>query len=135
MGDGVRELLAVDEILAENVLHRETLSVACRSTEKLLDMLTDRDTCFVDEVVMELAGVNETEVDSEYVTVLEADDDADVVRVIDVDDAGLWLPVVDTLSELLLDSDVLCDGLRVTFLVIDDDSDTVPVVVRDNVAL
>ena len=114
---------------------RVMLRVGRRSIEKLLDMLTDRDTCFVDEELMELAGEIENEDDSVDVWVMEAVDVEDMVRDADVDDAGLWLPVTDTVEELMMDNDIVRDILTDTLLVAVDESDNVPVVVRDHVAL
>ena len=101
VGDGARELEAVDEMLGETVVLCVTLRVGRSSTVKLWDMLIEG------EVLMEVVGEIEDEVDAVDVGVMEADDDADEVRV--VEDEGLWLTVVDTVAELLLDSDVLND--------------------------
>ena len=127
VGDGERELEAVDETVEVKLLLGVTLRVGRRSTVKLWDTLIEG------EVLMEVVGEIEDEVDAVDVGVMEADDDADEVRV--VEDEGLWLTVVDTVAELLLDSDALSDRVGDTLLVAVEETDNVGVAEGDHVAL
>ena len=113
VGDGARERVAVDDALAKKVLLAvllvERLRVGSNSTVKLLDMLMDIDTLFKGEELMEL--VAETRTEDDVVVVIEMDSkyDADDVGLVDNDEDGMMLTVSFTVTELLVDSDILRD--------------------------
>ena len=131
VGDGARERVADDDKLGDIVLLAlllgVTLWVGRRSMVKLRDVLLESDEVVEGVTLSELVGERDAEAESE--------DDSAVVGVIDHEDDRLWLTVVDTVAELLLDIDVLSDRVGETLLVAVDEMDDVGVAEGDNVAL
>ena len=131
VGDGARERVADDDKLGDIVLLAlllgVTLCVGRSSMVKLRDVLMESDEVVDGVTLRELVGKRDAEA--------ELEDDAEVVGVVDHEEDGLWLTVVDTVAELLLDSDVLGDKLGETLLVTVEEMDDVGVVVGDHVTL
>ena len=101
--------------------------VGVRTLVKVRDAVLDIDDVVEGDTLSEI--VSERDVDEEL------EDDAEVVVVIDHEDDGLGLTVVDTVAELLLDSDVLSDRVGDTLLITVEEMDDVVVAEGDPVAL
>ena len=125
VGDGARERVADDETLGKKevlgVLLSVTLRVGSNSTVKLWNMLMESVDDLEDKILTELVGERDAEEESEYQT--------DDVTVVDDEYDELWLTVVDTVAELLTDSDVLSDQYNDTLTFGDNETDDDDVVV------